>query len=174
VKVIPGPPFGALAALLLVGCAPPPAVPEPAVQRTSPPPWSAPRDAVSYARMAGLAAVSPVGRIGYRVQLRLTVRVDGHMVTVPSGIGVDRVRALEAVVHTHDDSGTVWIEAPERVAVTLGQFFTVWGVRFDRRCVGWGCGKGGVTVAVDGHPVPGDPRELLLAGGTTVSVIVGG
>ncbi len=35
--------------------------------------------------------------------------------------------------------------------ITLGQFFTVWGVRFDERCLGAACGR--LEVAADAVPV---------------------
>ena len=71
------------------------------------------------------------------VDLRITV--DGAPVEVPAYLGIDRVRALQAAVHTHDTSGQVWLEGRHTDAVTLGQFFTVWGVRFDDQCLGSAC-----------------------------------
>ena len=68
---------------------------------------------------------------------------------VPAYVGIDRLRAVQAPVHTHDASGQVWLEGRETDAVTLGQFFTVWGVRFDDRCLGSACGA--LVVTVDGE-----------------------
>ena len=100
------------------------ATPAPAEQRTTPPPWNAPRDAISYITAAGLEA-QPISNENSRV-VKLRITVDGAPVEVPANVGIDRVRALQAPVHTHDTSGQVWLEGRETEAVTLGQFFTVW------------------------------------------------
>ena len=44
-------------------------------------------------------------------------------------------------MHTHDTSGQVWLEGRHTDAVTLGEFFTVWGVRFDDQCLGRHAGR---------------------------------
>ena len=134
------------------------ATPAPAEQRTTPPPWYAPRDAVSYITAAGLEA-QPISNENSRV-VKLRITVDGAPVEVPANVGIDRVRALQAPVHTHDTSGQVWLEGRETEAVTLGQFFTVWGVRFDDQCLGSACGA--VMVIVDGK-ASSTPREVRLA-----------
>jgi hypothetical protein len=107
------------------------AAPAPPVQRTTPPSWDAPRDAVSYIKAAGLEA-QPLNSNGKSHVIDLRITFDGAPVEVPAYVGIDRVRALQAPVHTHDGSGRVWLEGRETDAVTLAQFFTVWGVRFDR------------------------------------------
>lgn len=132
--------------------------PAPAEQRTAPPPWGAPRDAVSYITAAGLEA-QPLSNENSRV-VELRITVDGAPVEVPAYVGIDRVRALQAPVHTHDTSGQVWLEGRETDAVTLGQFFTVWGVRFDDQCLGSACGT--LMVNVDGK-ISSAPREVRLA-----------
>ena len=72
-------------------------------------------------------------------------------------VGIDRLRAVQAPMHTHDTSGQVWLEGRETDAVTLGQFFTVWGVRFDDRCLGSACRD--LEVTVDGK-VSAAPTEV--------------
>jgi len=143
---------------LLGGCVKP-APAEPASMATSAPPWSAPRDAVSHIDAAGLEHL-PLNDTSDPHVLTVTVTVDGAPVTLPAHIGVDRVRAVQAAVHTHDTTGQVWLEGRGNRTVTLGQFFQLWGVRFDRSCLGASCG--GVTVTADGEPVTGDPRDVVL------------
>ena len=41
-----------------------------------------------------------------------------------------------AALHTHDASGIVHIESPDKRDYTLGQFFDVWGVRLSSTCLG--------------------------------------
>ena len=82
-------------------------------------------------------------------------------------IGLDLPRALQAPAHTHDASGTVWLEGAGAGTVTLGQFFTVWGVRFDGRCLGAACGQ--LTVTADGRAVA-DPPGLVLSSAGDVQI----
>ncbi len=136
-----------------------PAAAEPAVIRTTAPPWDAPRDAVSYIDQAGLPQL-PLNDTSDPQVFRLTVTVAGAAVTVPANIGVDRVRALQAPVHTHENDGQVWLEGQGNRTVTLGEFFTLWGVRLDESCLGERCGT--PRLVVDGQDRPGDPRSLVL------------
>ena len=157
-----------LGALLVVGCVSRPD-PEPAQMRQSQPPWDAPRDAVSYIAAAGLPQLS-LGDDSDPWILQIQVSVSGDPVEVPAYIGIDRLRAVQAPVHTHDPGGQVWLEGADNAASTLGHFFTLWGVRFDADCLGATCG--GVTVLADGEPVD-DPVALQLRGVEVVEVSVG-
>jgi hypothetical protein len=142
------------------------AAPAPPVQRTTPPPWDAPRDAVSYINAAGLEA-QPLNSNGKSHVIDLRITFDGAPVEVPAYVGIDRIRALQAPVHTHDSSGRVWVEGRETDAVTLAQFFMVWGVRFDGRCLGSACGR--LVVKVD-RTVTTDPREVRLAASHRIDI----
>lgn len=139
-----------------------PAPPSPAVMRENPPPWPAPRDAVSHIDAASLRHVRLDATDHQRIfTLRLSQR--GVAVPVVANIGIDRVRAVQAPVHTHDDSGQVWLEGEGTEEVTLASFFTVWGVRFsaqgEQGCLGDVCGR--LVVTADGAPVA-DPAGLHL------------
>ena len=142
------------------------ATPAPAAQRSTPPPWDAPRDAVSYIAAAGLEP-QPLSTNENSHVLELRITVDGAAVEVPPYVGIDRVRALQAPVHTHDSTGQVWLEGRETDGVTLGQFFTVWGVRFDDHCLGSACR--GLVVTVDGRVSPA-PGEVRLAESHTIDI----
>ena len=142
--------------------------PEPAVMRTTPPPWDAPRDAVANIEEANLVA-EPLDTTTNQRITSLEVVVDGDPVEVPANIGIDRIRALQAAAHTHNASGEVWLEGTEAPTVTLGQFFTLWGVRFDDDCLGSFCGT--IEVTADGSPVT-DPAGLVLAETRAVRVEV--
>ena len=91
----------------------------------------------------------------------------GHVSEVPAYIGADRLRAVQAPVHTHEPGGEVWLEGDGTGTVTLGDFFVLWGVRFDGDCLGASCG--GVRVTADGEPVA-DPVGLVLRGATSITV----
>jgi hypothetical protein len=142
------------------------ATPAPAAQRSTPPPWSAPRDAIAYITAAGLET-QPFSNKENSQFVELRIAVDGAPVEVPAYVGIDRVRAVQAPVHTHDTSGQVWLEGRNTDDVTLGQFFTVWGVRFNDRCLGSACRD--LVVTVDGN-VSSAPREVLLSESRTVDI----
>ncbi|MER7249187.1 hypothetical protein [Kribbella sp. NPDC000426] len=148
------------AALLLTssvvgGCQVGPAPPAAAVLRTTAPPWDAPRDAVSYIDKAGFERL-PLdfsGPAPYTVHI--AVVVDGKPVEVPAGIGIDKLRAEQAAVHTHTTDGLVWVEAKTTSDhPTLHQFFTLWGLRYDAKCLADACT--GLTVTSDGKPIAWD------------------
>ena len=161
-----------LAGLLLAGCVEQ-APPAPAVIRDTPPPWPAPRDGISYFDAAGVPA-SRLDDTTDQHLLTLTLSIDGEPVPLVEGIGLDLPRALQAPVHTHDTTGEVWLEGRGAREVTLGQFFTVWGVRFTGSCLGATCGT--VTVTADGRPVtsPADLRLADVAESVSVDVVSGG
>ena len=154
-------------ASLLVGCVSRPE-PSPAIQREVAPPWDAPRDAISYIRAANQPELS-LGDDSDQWILRLEVVVDGEPVAIPAFIGVDRLRAVQAPVHTHESGGDVWLEGHGNREATLGDFFTLWGVRFDDQCLGATCGE--LVVEADGVPMP-DPANLVLRGVKHLTVAV--
>lgn len=153
--------------LTLAGCVAQ-AAPAPAVLREGPPPWDAPRDGISYFELAGVPSSRLDDRSGQRV-LNLTIILDGTTVPIVPNIGIDRPRALQAPAHTHDASGTVWLEGAGSDEVTLGEFFTIWGVRFDQRCLGATCGR--LAVIADGRPVT-DTAGLVLSTAADVQIRV--
>jgi hypothetical protein len=151
--------------LIFTGCVPQ-ATPAPAAQRTTSPPWSAPRDALSYIDAAGLEP-QPLSSNENSHVVSLLITLDSVPVEVPAYVGIDRVRAVQAPMHTHDTSGKVWLEGRETEVVTLGQFFTVWGVRFDGRCLGSACKA--LMVTVDGK-VCSAPTKVRLAESHTIDI----
>lgn len=160
-----------VAGVLLGGCVQT-APPAPAVQRTTAPPWDAPRDAISDIEAAGLAQL-PLDENRDPHTFMLTITRNAQPVTIAANIGIDRVRAVQAEVHTHDTTGQVWLEGPDNDQVTLHQFFTVWGVRFTDSCLGDVCGR--VTVTVDGTPASGPVTAVrLVSAKQTLAVAVSG
>ncbi|MCA0294919.1 MAG: hypothetical protein LCH96_06320 [Actinobacteria bacterium] len=153
--------------LVLSGCVQQ-APPEPAVLRTTPPPWPAPRDGISYFELAQVPSSRLDDRSNQKV-ITIAITIDGAAVPLVPNIGLDRPRALQAPAHTHDDSGTVWLEGAGATDVTLGQFFTLWGVRFDGRCLGAACRD--LVVTADTAPVA-DPVPLRLSDVSAVQIRV--
>lgn len=135
------------------GCQVGPAQPAAAELRTGAPPWDAPRDAVSYIDKAGFERL-PLDFSGPSpYTLTVTVTVDGTPVQVATGIGIDKLRAEQAAVHTHTTDGVVWVEAKTTTErPTLAQFFTLWGVRYDANCLADACKN--LNVAINNTPAP--------------------
>ncbi|MBB1483468.1 hypothetical protein H5392_06285 [Tessaracoccus sp. MC1865] len=156
-----------VSAALLVGCVSRPE-PAPAVLRDTAPPWDAPRDAVSYIRAAGLRELA-LGDDADPWILDLAITVDGAPVEIPAYIGIDRPRAIQAPVHTHDAGGEVWLEGGANRESTLGHFFALWGVRFGAGCLGAACGS--LEVRVDGEVVDGEPAQVFLRDAREIQVV---
>lgn len=148
-----------LVAVLVTGCAGRSSVPGDPVLRTTPPPWPAPRDGLAQIQAAGLEP-SRLDDTTNQRRFTLQLSVDGAAVPLVPYIGMDRPRALQGPAHTHDDTGTVWLEGRGATEVTLGQFFVLWGVRFDGGCLGAACGT--ITVRADGRTVA-EPDGFRLA-----------
>lgn len=75
---------------------------------------------------------------------------DGTQIEIPGGIGL--TPTCMHPVHTHDNSGTIHMEYPRRVHVTLGDFFAMQGILFSDTQVGPIKKSDGyrITVAVNG------------------------
>ncbi|MER3409313.1 MAG: hypothetical protein C4306_04220 [Thermoleophilia bacterium] len=147
---------------------------------TGPAPWPS-NAALLRARLAaiGLPALRSEG-LRLHTHQHLDLVVDGRLVPVPAGIGIDPRGRFIAELHTHDASGIIHVEAPRLRRFTLGEFFDVWGLRFSARCLGGYCARGArkVWVFVNGRRVLGDPRqiplrqhdEIVVAYGTLASI----
>lgn len=159
----------------------------PVVPRTTPEPWNAPFNVLGGIELAGLAPLA--FGLSVHTHTHLDVIVNGTPVTVPAGIGIvepfaaspsDPVESLiggTSPLHTHFDDGILHIEddTPPPVAITLGQFFDQWQVRFTSTCLGSYCTGGGssLQVYVNGVQVTGDPRSIVLSDCDEVAVVYG-
>jgi hypothetical protein len=66
----------------------------------------------------------------YHVHAQLKVFVNGKEQKIPNNIGIDQGKGFLSSLHSHDEKGIIHMEAVERYPFKLGQFFTVWGVKF--------------------------------------------
>jgi hypothetical protein len=107
----------------------------------------------------------------FHIHVRLRISVDGRRVPVPSQIGIDPQGRFLAPLHTHDASGIVHIESDRPFAFTLGQFFTIWGVRFtDTRIGGYAdVGDRRLRVYVDRRPIA-DPVHHVFGAHDRIAV----
>lgn len=146
-----------------------------AASRTTSPPWNAPDNPDSAVQAAGLRMLDAEGT-ALHIHAHLDVRVDGKAVTVPAGVGIDEANQRISPLHTHDTSGVLHVESPDKNAsFTLGQFFTEWQVRLNSSCVGGLCSDGTHTLRayVNGTPYQGDPADITLAAHQEIELVYG-
>jgi hypothetical protein len=129
--------------------------------RAGPAPW-APEYAHLADRLAALR-LPAASDTAYHVHVRLRVFVDGRVVPVPAGLGIDPRGRFLAPLHTHDASGIVHLESERAFPFTLGEVFAVWGVRFGPGRLGGYTGHGArrLRVYVDGRRAA-DPGTVVL------------
>jgi hypothetical protein len=131
---------------------------------TGRPPWPAnTAELQQRLRRIGLPALTQEGQVVH-IHQHLDLFVGGRHVTVPANIGIDQPAAFLATLHTHDTSGVLHVESPTASTFSLGQFFAVWGVQLDRRCIGGLCAGAGrqLRAWVNGKPVDADPTRIVL------------
>jgi hypothetical protein len=99
----------------------------------------------------------------YHIHAVLRVYANGQQVEVPAHIGIDPEGRFLAPLHTHDASGVIHIEASQAYPFTLGQFFTIWGVKFTNAQLGAYVADAAnvLSVYVNGTHVP-DPVDYLM------------
>jgi hypothetical protein len=136
-----------------------------------PPPWPA---ELTHLRDRLLALDMPPQAVegqGLHSDQHLDIYVDGKPITIPQSIGIPPGYKADpgttdtdfiSILHTHDTSGTVHVEAPSSHSYTLGEFFDVWGVRFTPTCLGSLCETKDkqIRLYVNGKLETGDPTAL--------------
>jgi hypothetical protein len=147
-----GPAFGSMSSL-------------PGVLLTTPP-WSANNaDSKLQLRLRAIG-LDPLTAEGQAVHIHqhLDLYADGKPVTVPAQIGIASSGGFISDLHTHDATGIMHVESPTVRSFSLGQFFAVWGLRLDAKCLGSLCAAGDKRLAtwVNGVPFQGDPTRIVL------------
>jgi hypothetical protein len=181
---------GAAAALIGVAASGP--APRPAHGAV---PWPAPKNTLPLVVAAGLKSERHETLI-HHVHAHLDVFVNGKPERVPAAIGInikdpgvhvfmaqDGSKVYGGIrlcrkpcispLHTHDATGILHTESAAPVANRLGQFFTEWGVRLTRTCVGGYCRAGTIRIFVNGKRYAGDPRAILLTNKKEIAVVIG-
>jgi hypothetical protein len=147
--------------------------------QTTPAPWGPGHDGLLQRIKAIGLPYGAAETLAFHIHDHLVVFVDGKRVTVPQYVGINypapQKDVFFAVLHTHDDSGIIHIESPVQRDYTLGQFFDVWGVPFTSTSIGSYTNSGNKTVRafVDGKPVAGDPRSIVLTNHEEIVVTYG-
>ena len=66
----------------------------------------------------------------FHYHAHLDIFINGISYTIPAGIGIKPPDCIYWL-HTHDVSGIIHIESPDNRTFTLGQFFDIWGKKFN-------------------------------------------
>lgn len=125
--------------------------------------------------IAGIQCNQSEGAVTH-IHQHLAIYDKGTPVAVPAGIGIDDARSCLFWLHTHDASGVIHVESPNRGATyTLGQFFDVWGQPLSGTRVAsvTATGSHRVRAYVNGHLYAGDPRAIPLTAHERITLEVG-
>ena len=143
--------------------------------RTTNPPWDAPADASAAVAAASLPMLGQEGT-ALHIHAHLDVFVDGKPVQVPAEIGIDEARQKISPLHSHDTTGVIHIESPEKTATfTLGQYFTEWQVSLSADHLGGLTTDAThhLTAYVNGVARQGDPSAIVLGAHDEIAIVYG-
>ena len=133
---------------------------------TGPPPFGPNDDDRNLQLRLRAIGLDPLTAEGQAVHIHqhLDIYDAGKKLTVPAQIGISAGGTFISDLHTHDAAGIVHVESPDVRSFSLGQFFAVWGVRLDEKCLGGLCAEGDkrLRVWVNGEELPGDPTRIVL------------
>ena len=156
------------------------------------PDWPAPDDPNERTTEAGLTPEVKEHLQTHR-HSHLDVFVDGVAVPVPAAIGIDitdpGVRHFPdgsyggieectdpciSPLHTHDESGVIHTESAADTLLTLGQFFTEWGLELGDGCVDEFCEpETDIAVYIGGDEQEGDPADVELEDRSVIVLVIG-
>ena len=93
-----------------------------------------------------------IARAGIHWHPELTITIKGEKQEIPADIGIGTVHKP---IHTHDNMGVLHLEfngAVRKEDLRLGEFFEIWGKRFNKDCIFDFCNgeEGAVKFLVNG------------------------
>jgi hypothetical protein len=129
--------------------------------QTSNPPW--PPEYEHLAQRLHQLGLPLGGKETFHIHALLHIYVNGLLSNVPANVGVDPAKGLESSLHTHDRTGVIHMEASHRFNFTLGDFFSVWGVKLGPAQLGGLSGYGGdrLHFYLDGKPLSNPAAHVL-------------
>ncbi len=104
----------------------------------------------------------------FHIHAHLDIFIDGRPYSVPEAIGIVD-RACLYWMHTHDPSGIIHIEAPEKRAFTLAQFFEIW----KSTAKGVPARKDAPAIYVNGKKVAGGLDKVEIGPLAEVAIVYG-
>jgi hypothetical protein len=138
-------------------------------------PWNIELDTLGNRLKAiNLPALKTEGSV-LHIHQHLDLYIDGKTVAIPEGIGVNESEGFISPIHTHDTTGIIHVESPIKQDFTLGQFFTIWGVKFDDQCIGGYCSENGKTLQVylNGQKRANDFAGIVLEPHQEIVIVYG-
>ena len=143
--------------------------------RTTNPPWGVPADASAAVAAAGLPMLGAEGT-ALHIHAHLDIIVDGKSEPVAAEIGIDEAKQKISPLHSHDTTGVIHIESPNKNdTFTLGQFFTEWQVALSADHLG-GLATDAthhLTAYVNGAARLGDPAAIVLGAHDEIALVYG-
>jgi hypothetical protein len=118
----------------------------------------------------------------YHVHTHLSIFLDGEALAVPASVGIHRsvvngvANNCFYVIHTHEHTGKIHVEAAAPGTYTLGQLFDIWGQPLEGDNVAGLTGKPIVVYVTDAGVVTqatGDWRDIELTTHREVTIQVG-
>ena len=124
-----------------------------------------------------IAGISCDAMEGSRLHIHqhLVILDHGKPVDIPFDVGRPQGARCLYWIHTHTPDGIIHIEAPAERSFTLGDFFEIWGQPLSRTQAASATGtkKVPLKVWVDGKAYTGDPRKIVLASHTDITIMAG-
>ncbi len=122
----------------------------------------------AYAPLNGVACNSSE-QLNYHVHAHLSLYINGSPVSLPQNIGIASDGSCYYWLHTHDTTGVIHIEAPNKQTFSLGTFFQLWSQRFPEiqypteldQTQGWQVYVNGKLYKGDFRAIPLDPHALI-------------
>ncbi len=129
--------------------------------QTGKPPW--PPEYAHLAQRLRALGLPRGGKENFHIHALLHIYVNGLLVPTAANIGLDPAKGIESSLHTHDRTGIIHMEAPHPYKYTLGDFFSVWGVKFGPDQLGGLRGYGGnhLHFYLDGRPLSNPAAHVL-------------
>jgi hypothetical protein len=115
------------------------------------------------------------------IHAHLDIFINGNPYPIPAEIGIVPNQCIYWM-HTHDNTGIIHIESPSDRTFTLGEFFDIWGEKFDNNQIFNNVvGKGGsnnnntLSVYINGDKVSNltDYREIKINAHNEIVIIYG-
>jgi hypothetical protein len=136
--------------------------------QTSQPPWK-PEYAHLQERVKAIG-LPPVGKETFHIHAMLHIYVNGLLSPIPADIGIEVSKGRETSLHTHDSTGIIHMETNHPYPFTLGDFFSVWGVKLGPAQVGGLTGLGGdrLHFYLDGKSLANPAAHVMRNGDSIV------
>ncbi|SEM42664.1 hypothetical protein [Streptacidiphilus jiangxiensis] len=134
----------------------------------------------------GIVKSNDMEQTVYHIHSHLQVYVDGKLMTIPYGLGIEPPYQLQQAqdgtpfvgggskfyfLHTHDESGIIHVESPSQQTYNLGNLFDLWGQPLTSTDIAGHQGQ--LTIFVDGKPYTGDPRAIVFKNLEKIQIDVG-